>query len=98
MPDNGEKEKIPTITCPECEREWPTITEQAVVCDKIGKCYACFIHEVVKERDKRQMASNYRIENCPKCTGLPGAREDCINCGARGWVEQKGAGVIQLLQ
>lgn len=101
MKKNGEDKsgtEIPTVTCPKCEREWPTISEQAVVFDKVGTCYACFIHEVVAERDKRQDKAHYAIDNCPKCTGLPGAREACARCGARGWIEREGEGLIQLLQ
>jgi hypothetical protein len=98
MPANGEDKIIPTTTCPECNREWPDSSEQAVVADLIGKCYACFIQEVVKLRDERVAAADYEIENCPSCTGLPGAREKCIPCGARGWQRRVGDGIIQLVQ
>ena len=98
MTESVETKTIPTTTCPECEREWPKISEQAVVCDEVGKCYACFIQAVVTERDKRMADADYEIENCPKCTGIPGAREKCVSCFGRGWQERKGEGLIQLVQ
>jgi len=97
MSGNG-TDKIPTTTCPECNREWPSISEQAVVQDQVGMCYACWIHQIVAERDRRVAEANYSIENCPRCTGIPGAREACTHCFGKGWTEKKGEGVIQLLQ
>lgn len=62
------------------------MSEQAIVYEKVGKCYSCFIHEVVEERDSRIEAADYKIDNCTSCTGLPGARDTCIPCGGKGWV------------
>ena len=94
-----EKKDIPTQTCPECEREWPEISEQAVVLSLIGKCYSCFIKEVVDERDTRTEAADYKIENCPDCTGRGDlVREKCTTCFGKGWIESRGESLIQLVQ
>jgi hypothetical protein len=99
MSSNGkDTTAVPTTTCPECKREWPTISEQAVVQDQVGVCYACWIHQIVAERDQRMADADYEIENCPTCTGIPGAREKCTTCFGKGWRKQEGEGVIQLLQ
>ena len=89
---------IPTITC-NCGRVWPKISEQAVVYDLLGTgdCYSCFIQKVVEERDKRMEEADYKIDNCPRCTGIPGAREECTFCDGRGWVRQGDEPLIQLL-
>lgn len=89
--------EIPTKTCSKCEREWPEISEQCVFLDMYGECYSCAINEVVAERDRRMKEADYMIENCPQCTGIPGAREKCTTCFGRGWRKQEGAGVIQLV-
>lgn len=73
------------ITCPECERVWPTISEQGVVVELYDKCYQCFIALVVKTRDERQEAANYVVQNCGTCGGLPPKAENCGACGGKGW-------------
>ena len=98
MTKSAEKKKIPTTTCPECEREWPDSSEQAVITDMVGRCYACLITEAVRVRDERVKAANYEIENCPHCTGVSGAREACVPCGGRGWQSREGEGLIQLVR
>ena len=98
MTETSKDTTIPTITCPNCERDWPEISEQAVVYDLIGRCYACFINEVVPIRDERVAKADYEIENCSGCTGIPGAREKCTTCFGRGWVRKEGEGLIQLVK
>ena len=95
---NEKDDQIPTITCEHCEREWPTISEQGVVYDKIGRCYACFITEVVAERDARTEGADYTIENCPACTGGLGDRTKCMTCFGRGWRKAEGESLIQLVR
>lgn len=95
---NEQKKDIPTTICPECEREWPEISEQAVVQSIVGKCYACFITEVVKERDARVEKADYQIENCPACTGGLGDRTKCTTCFGKGWRKAEGESLIQLVR
>lgn len=96
--ENTEVE-VETITCGKCERVWPTISEQGVVFDKVGQCYACFITEVVEERNERMKKSDYQIENCPGCTGgLAEQREKCMVCFGRGWRKAEGNDIIQLVR
>jgi hypothetical protein len=76
---------VKEITCPECERVWPIISEQGIVTEFINKCYACFIAEVVKARDSRMETADYLIQNCANCGGLAGKVEKCTYCFGKGW-------------
>ena len=78
---------IETSTCPKCGIRWPCISEQAVVLDKVGICYGCFVGEVVAQRDYRVKEADYTIDDCPACVGsLTNPREDCKTCDGNGWV------------
>lgn len=76
---------VKEITCPECERVWPRVSEQGVVTELYDKCYACLIAQVVKARDERQDAADYSVQNCSSCGGIAGKVEKCVSCGGRGW-------------
>ena len=86
MTENDWVKNPETLTCPECERVWPVISEQGVVCELYGKCYACLINEVVEIRDDRLEKAEYRIDNCTDCVGGRGDRSKCVPCGGKGWV------------
>ena len=73
------------ITCPECERVWPTIAEQGIVTELHGKCYLCFAAEVTAQRESRQESADYVVQNCGHCGGLPPKVTKCIPCGGKGW-------------
>lgn len=73
------------ITCPQCERVWPTISEQGIVTEMYDKCYKCLIDEVVVQRDSRCESADYTVQNCSHCGGLPGKVETCVGCGGKGW-------------
>lgn len=73
------------ITCPECERVWPTIAEQGIVTDMIGRCYKCFIDEVTLKRTSLEESADYIVQNCGHCGGLPPKVDKCVNCGGKGW-------------
>ena len=73
------------ITCPECERRWPTIAEQGIVTELHGKCYMCFAAEVAAQRVSRQESADYVVQDCGHCGGLPGKVEKCTSCFAKGW-------------
>jgi hypothetical protein len=73
------------ITCPECERVWPTIAEQGIVTELIDRCYMCFSKEVAEQRLSREESANYTVQNCSGCGGLPPKVEKCIACGGKGW-------------
>lgn len=79
------KTKLKTSKCPECEREWPHISEACIVLEEVGKCYSCFILAVIQIRDARIEEAGYKIENCARCLSLPGAIEDCPTCLGMGW-------------
>ena len=84
MPD--EKKEVIEITCPQCERVWPAIAEQGVVTDMYGKCYHCFIHEVMEVRDALTTEASYSIGNCDDCGGVSPLREKCLVCFGKGWL------------
>jgi hypothetical protein len=73
------------ITCPKCERIWPTIAEQGIVTELIDRCYLCFSKEVAEQRMSREESANYSVQNCSDCGGLPPKVEKCISCGGKGW-------------
>ncbi len=77
--------KVKEIKCPKCERVWPTVSEQGIVTELQGECYACFIAKVIIARDERAEEADYTVENCGYCGGLEPAREKCTSCFARGW-------------
>ena len=76
---------VKEITCPECERIWPRISEQGIVTDMVGHCYKCFIDKVVVQRNSLEETADYSIQNCGECGGLPGKVEKCVACGGKGW-------------
>ena len=86
MSENDWKKNAETIHCPSCERDWPVVSEQGIVCELYGQCYACLINGVITIRDERMEEAEYRIDNCPDCISVPGAREKCIPRGGKGWV------------
>lgn len=94
------EEKVTEITCPECERVWPTISEQGIVAELYGRCYACVIADVVKIRDERAGEADYVVQNCNYCGGLEPKVRTCVQCAAKGWetaekkVDQAPGGVI----
>ena len=77
--------KVREITCPQCDRVWPTISEQGIVVELYDKCYQCLIDQVVKARDERAGAADYLVQNCSTCGGLPPKVTTCVPCGGRGW-------------
>jgi len=78
-------DQVTEITCPECERVWPTIAEQGIVCEIYDKCYACLIAEVVKIRDQRAEDRDYIVQNCGYCGGLNPKVNTCVQCAGKGW-------------
>jgi hypothetical protein len=77
--------KVREITCPECDRVWPLIAEQGIVTEIHGKCYQCFIDQVVTVRDERIENADYLVQNCSSCGGLPPKVQKCISCAGKGW-------------
>ena len=73
------------ITCPACERVWPTISEQGIVTELYGQCYACVIAGVVKLRDERAEEANYLVQNCSYCGGLQPKVSTCVQCASKCW-------------
>lgn len=73
------------ITCPKCERVWPTIAEQGIVTKLIDRCYLCFSAEVASQRESLQESADYAVQNCSTCGGLPPKVQTCIPCGGKGW-------------
>ena len=73
------------ITCPKCERVWPTIAEQGIVTELIDRCYLCFSAEVATQRDSRQESADYVVQNCGACGGLPPKVTLCVACDGKGW-------------
>lgn len=73
------------ITCPKCERVWPTIAEQGIVTELIDRCYLCFAAEVSAQRKSREESADYIVQNCGHCGGLPPKVEKCTSCFGKGW-------------
>ena len=78
-------QKVTTIKCPECDRVWPTISEQGVHTDLYGQCYMCMIAVVVAVRDELVAAAAYPIGPFVHCVSRAPAREACVQCGSKGW-------------
>lgn len=85
------------ITCPSCEREWPLISEQGIVTDMVGRCYQCLVSAVTIARDEASEAADYVVDNCSYCGGVPGVREMCQHCEARGWELTDKDSVIEIV-
>ena len=77
--------KVKEITCPECERVWPTISEQGVVTSLYERCYSCFISKVIAARDELVELADYLVHDCTVCAGLDPEKSKCIKCGGKGW-------------
>lgn len=77
-------QEIKEVKCPECERVWPYISEQGIVTELHGKCYACVIKEVLELRDERTEDADYVVQTCTSCGGLIN-RDKCISCFGHGW-------------
>jgi hypothetical protein len=78
-------DQVKEITCPACERVWPTIAEQGIVTELYGQCYACVVAGVVKIRDERAEDADYTVQNCSYCGGLQPKVSQCVQCGGKGW-------------
>lgn len=85
MTEENESESPAEITCPACERVWPTIAEQGIVTEFYGQCYACLIADVIKIRDERAGEAVYTVQNCSYCGGLDPKVGTCVQCGGKGW-------------
>jgi hypothetical protein len=86
MDERDMKTEETVIVCPECDRQWPRVSEQGVVTEKIDKCYACFITGVVSELEALREQVDYVVDNCDECLGQMPQRLNCIKCGGKGWI------------
>jgi hypothetical protein len=73
------------VTCFECERVWPAISEQGICVTTYNKCYSCLISQVVALRDTLEENALYLVHDCTVCGGIEPAKATCIKCGGKGW-------------
>ena len=78
-------QEIPTSFCPECERDWPDLSEQGQHVILYGHCYGCMVATINANLEPEREDANYVVEACSKCMGLD-ERESCSACATHGWV------------
>lgn len=89
---------VKEITCPQCERVWPTIAEQGIVTELIDRCYLCFSKEVAEVRQSREESAHYKVQNCSYCGGLPPKVDTCVSCFGKGWEDVPVGDVVAVPQ
>lgn len=83
------REKISTIDCSKCDREWPTVSEQGVCIDVYGHCYHCMLTGISAKLLVLQGHVDYAINTCNECAGVEKRRHDCKQCGGSGYMVDK---------